>query len=390
MKLLLAFIFTSFFSMLAAEDNRKLAETYISSYKDVAVQEMHRTGIPASIKLAQGLLESDWGRSDLAKTANNHFGIKCGCKWTGGTFYKEDDDKDARGRLIESCFRSFSSPTESYMAHSDFLSDPKKDYRYGFLFNYESTDYKSWAKGLKKSGYATDPKYPKKLVQIIENYELYKFDQLIKTKELKFAMVPQKKEYVPEKVAIPKRKKEKSSKKETIKRNNKASNIDSKTKDHTITRMPAKHVSRLKYSIDAINKCRKVTAKGGETLEELSRAIGLAVDELITLNEIYETKDEILAPGVFVYLEKKKRSFRGDYGFHVVREGETMQSIAQLYGLRVKSLYAKNRMPKASKTFQGVKLSISKSVSLSERPRFLLASSERKHKFLFEEEKAKK
>ena len=142
MKVLFAFIFSGLFSFAYAEDNSKLAQSYINNYKEVAIQEMHRTGIPASIKLAQGLLESDWGRSDLAKTANNHFGIKCGGKWAGGTFYKEDDDKNSKGQLIESCFRSFGSPTESYMAHSDFLSDPKKEYRYGFLFNYESTDYK--------------------------------------------------------------------------------------------------------------------------------------------------------------------------------------------------------------------------------------------------------
>ena len=386
MKLLFAFIFTNFVSIALAEDNRKLAETYISSYKDVAVQEMHRTGIPASIKLAQGLLESDWGRSDLATTANNHFGIKCGGKWTGGTFFKEDDDKDAKGRLIESCFRAFASPTESYMAHSDFLTDPEKVYRYGFLFNYESTDYKSWAKGLKKSGYATDTKYPKKLIQIIENYELYKFDHAVKTKKTKFAHFPQKKGYVPERVVISDRKVDRASNGNVNKENIKSYIVDKKTKNNTITRMPAKYVSRLNYSIDAINKCRKVTAKGGESLAELSKAIGLSVDELIVVNEIYETQDEILGPGVFVYLEKKKRSFRGDYGFHVVREDETMQSIAQLYGLRIKSLYAKNRMPKASKTLPGVKLSISKSVSLSERPKFELSDGRRKHKFLFEDE----
>ena len=387
MKMLLALIFTSFFSTSSVEDNRKLAQTYIGNYKDVAVQEMHRTGIPASIKLAQGLLESDWGRSDLAKTANNHFGIKCGGKWDGSTFYKEDDDKDSNGRLIESCFRSFSSPTESYMAHSDFLTDPKKDYRYGFLFNYQSTDYKSWAKGLKKSGYATDPKYPKKLIQIIENYELYKFDQTLNNKKLNFAVDQQGNEDIPERVAILDRKIEKTPSNKKMKKSNNSSIVDMKSEDNLIEGMPAKHVSSLKYSIDAINKCRKVTAKGGESLEELSIAIGLPVDDLISINEIYETQDAILAPGVFVYLEKKKRSFRGDYEFHTVLEGETMESIAQLYGLRIKSLYAKNRMPKASRTMPGVKLSISKSVSLSERPKFELANDKRKHKFLFEEEK---
>jgi LysM repeat protein len=188
-------------------------------------------------------------------------------------------------------------------------------------------------------------------------------------------MVPHTNEHIPERVAI-----------SESKIYNKPGFDSTKASDETIKRIPAKYVSRLKYSIDAINKCRKVTAKGGESLGELSRAIGLPVDELITLNEVYETQDEILAPGVFVYLEKKKRSFRGDHGFHVVREGETMQSIAQLYGLRVKSLYAKNRMPKASTTFPGVKLSISKSVSLSKRPKFELSNGKRKHKFLFEEE----
>lgn len=386
MKVLLAFIFTGFFSLTTAEDNRKLADAYINSYKDVAVQEMHRTGIPASIKLAQGLLESDWGRSDLAKTANNHFGIKCGGRWAGGTFYKEDDDKDTNGKLVESCFRSFGTPIESYMAHSDFLSDPKKEYRYGFLFNYDATDYKSWAKGLKKSGYATDPKYPKKLIQIIENYELYKFDQPINTKQLKLAAASGQEEEIPARVAIPKRKVEKSSDK--TKSSKRTETLEAKTaaKTRVSNRMPAKHVSRLKYSIDVVNKCKKVSAKGGETLGELSRAIGVSVDELIVVNEIYETKDEVLESGVHIYLEKKKRSYRGEYEFHLVEEGETMESIAQLYGMRLKSLYAKNRMPKDSKTIVGVKLSISRSVSLSERPRFNLANSKRKHKFLFEGE----
>ena len=167
--------------------DKELASTYISTYKDIAIQEMHRTGIPASIKLAQGLLESDWGRSDLATSANNHFGIKCGGSWDGNTFYKEDDDRDRKGKLIKSCFRAFSNPTESYMAHSDFLTDPKKEYRYGFLFNYKSDDYRSWAKGLKKSGYASDPKYPDKLITIIKKYNLDQFDEAISDDSFTYA-----------------------------------------------------------------------------------------------------------------------------------------------------------------------------------------------------------
>ncbi len=390
MKILLSLIFSGLFCLVYAEDNSKLAQSYINSYKAVAIQEMHRTGIPASIKLAQGLLESDWGRSDLAKTANNHFGIKCGGKWKGGTFYKEDDDKNSRGQLIESCFRSFGSPTESYMAHSDFLSDPKKEYRYGFLFDYSSTDYKAWAKGLKKSGYATDPNYPNKLIQIIENYELYKYDQPIKTvdTEKSYASVNSS-DRIPDRVSLPKTNTRDTKKKHSKIKERTSTNAEAKVDAKHSLRMPAKHISRLSYSIDAINKCRKVTAKGGETLGELSRIVGVSVDEIIAFNEIYITKDDLLEPGANVYLEKKKRSYRGRDAFHLVKEGETMESIAQLYGIRVKSLYAKNRMPKGSKTIPGVKLSLAKSVSLSERPRFDLGNSTRKHKFLFEDEAKK-
>ena len=153
-----------------------IADEYINRYKDIAVSEMYRTGIPASIKLAQGLLESDWGRSELAREANNHFGIKCGGKWSGDGYYLEDDDRDKKGNIIPSCFRVFESSMESYIAHSEFLTSEDRARRYAFLFEYETTDYKSWAKGLKKAGYATDRKYPNKLITIIEKYQLYLFD----------------------------------------------------------------------------------------------------------------------------------------------------------------------------------------------------------------------
>jgi len=146
---------------------------YILQYKEIAVSEMHRTGIPASIKMAQALLESGAGKSTLATQANNHFGIKCGGQWTGGTYYREDDDYNKKGDLIKSCFRKFHSVEESYSAHSNFLTDQK---RYAFLFGYGKYDYKAWAKGLRKAGYATDKKYPNKLIDIIEKYELYNLD----------------------------------------------------------------------------------------------------------------------------------------------------------------------------------------------------------------------
>lgn len=377
MKLMIAFIFISLPSLFLT-DNKELASTYIGNYKDIAVDEMHRTGIPASIKLAQGLLESNWGRSDLATSANNHFGIKCGGAWNGNTFYKEDDDKDEKGKLIESCFRSFSSPLESYMAHSDFLTDPKKGYRYGFLFEYGSTDYIAWAKGLKKSGYASDPKYPNKLISIIEKYNLSKFDQPRQMKQNAFS--PNRLDNNTNiKVTT-----SELAKTATPKKTNIANKTIKTPKVAKTKRMPSKHVSRLAYDIESINNCRMVVAKGGETLSQLSKAVGLSEEDILTINDIYDQSSIVLNENEIVYLEKKKRSYRGDQEFHKVKEGETMESIAQLYGLRVKSLYAKNRMPKNSCTFKGVKLSIRKTVGLDERPQFKSTDRLKKHKLLFE------
>jgi flagellum-specific peptidoglycan hydrolase FlgJ len=167
--------------------NKKLTENYIYTYKNIAISEMKRTGIPASIKLAQGILESDLGRSPLANLANNHFGIKCGKDWGGEVFYKLDDDTDSTGTLIESCFRAFSSGAESYTAHSEFLTNPAKASRYGFLFDLASTDYVGWANGLKFAGYASDPSYPQKLIKIIENNKLYLFDENIQLEKREYA-----------------------------------------------------------------------------------------------------------------------------------------------------------------------------------------------------------
>ena len=147
---------------------------YIAQYKEIAIIEMQRTGIPASIKMAQALLESGAGKSTLAREANNHFGIKCGGSWEGDTFFREDDDYH-KGKLIKSCFRKFDSVHDSYMAHSDFLTTQQ---RYSFLFAIPNHDYKAWAKGLRKAGYATDKSYSQKLIDLIEKYELYKLDQL--------------------------------------------------------------------------------------------------------------------------------------------------------------------------------------------------------------------
>src|SRR5258705_3363489 len=146
---------------------RMTQRDYIDKYKNDAVKDMLKTGVPASITLAQGLFESESGNSDLAREANNHFGIKCHNEWTGETFHKDDDEKNE-------CFRKYNSVLESFDDHSNFLRT--RD-RYAFLFALDITDYKGWARGLKKAGYATNPEYAQKLIKIIEDFQLHELEK---------------------------------------------------------------------------------------------------------------------------------------------------------------------------------------------------------------------
>lgn len=148
-------------------------QSYIETYKWTAIDEMERSGIPASVTMAQAIIESNGGTSKLARESNNHFGIKCKSYWQGESYYCPDDDRDAQGNLIPSCFRQYSSVLESYSDHSDFLLQTA---HYQVLFNYGKTDYRNWAKGLQMCGYATDRSYSDKLIRTIELYKLYELD----------------------------------------------------------------------------------------------------------------------------------------------------------------------------------------------------------------------
>lgn len=160
-------------SMTIAPSNEEEAMQYIDYHKEIAVVEMYRSGVPASITIAQALLESNFGKSELAVNANNHFGIKCKSYWTGTTYYHEDDDLDEEGRLIESCFRAYQTVFDSYVDHSNFLTMTP---HYMHLFDLPRTDYIGWARGLKRAGYATDPNYAEKLIRFIERYNLDRLD----------------------------------------------------------------------------------------------------------------------------------------------------------------------------------------------------------------------
>lgn len=177
-RLIVAFLVfvLGYFAPKSYVENHLTVETldYIDEYKDLAVVEMYRSGIPASIILAQGILESNSGQSKLANSSNNHFGIKCKKYWTGRKYFHKDDDYDKKGNLTDSCFRAYQDPVESYVDHSNFLMYTA---RYQVLFQYEKSDYYNWAHGLKSCGYATDKEYANKLIRKIELYNLSIFDK---------------------------------------------------------------------------------------------------------------------------------------------------------------------------------------------------------------------
>ena len=248
-------------------------QIYIQQYQDIAVNHMHEYGIPASIKLAQGILESSYGTSKLAKESNNHFGIKCHKDWAGAVVYHDDDEKDE-------CFRKYDFVEDSYLDHSLFLVNKE---RYSSLFELKKNDYKNWAKGLKKAGYATNPDYANKLIQLIETYNLSYYDN----KETDFVI-----------------------KEESL------------------------------YKIKQYNYVQYVTAKAEDTYDEIAEYLGVWPWELIKYNDASD--DRVLLEGERVYIQPKRKKCQ--VKTHEVIEGETMYSISQLYAIKIDDLYKKNKM----------------------------------------------
>jgi LysM repeat protein len=302
---------------------------YINTYKDIAVVEMHRTGIPASIKLAQGILESNAGASMLAERANNHFGIKCGSAWKGKTMLRKDDDRNAHGKLMKSCFRAFSSAEESYVAHSDFLLDPNKKHRYGFLFGLASDDYRGWARGLKKAGYATNPNYPALLIRIIEQYQLYKIDQDA------LGMIA---EVANEDARVMKGDKQSAKSKKIVR----------STPDNRA------------YPVKYHNSIKIVTAYGGDSPVTIAARVGMNAKKIVKYNESIGSEYETFKPGQKVYLQAKKGKYKGAQKYHIVKQGETMLEIADKYGIKVAKLYQKNGMLPGLQPARGQRIALNK------------------------------
>lgn len=282
-------LFTSV-SIFAQAKRYKIYDDYINTYKYLAIDHMKKYKIPASITLAQGLLESGAGKSSLTQSSNNHFGIKCHNDWTGGRVYKADDGPN-------DCFRKYKKAEDSYEDHSRFLADKQ---RYRSLFSLSITDYRGWAKGLQQAGYATDKAYANKLIKLIEDYELYQHDK-------------------------------KGSGKNKGKEKDKEKGESAKQQ----TTKVYKHVPYKTHNLIY------VIAFDSDTYEDIAAEFGFKPKDLYKYNEVPEGFP--LKNGDLIYFENKKSKADKPYYDHVVQVGESMHSISQLYGLKVKNLYKMNK-----------------------------------------------
>ncbi len=290
------------FSGISAQDTRNFRkitrEEYIALYKDIAVEEMHKSGIPASITLAQACLESGDGNSRLAREANNHFGIKCH-GWQGATIYHDDDQPNE-------CFRSYEKPEDSFADHSDFL---RYRQRYASLFELSHDDYRGWAEGLKKAGYATDPQYAERLIRIIEDNDLARFDYMSRRQVAKLPVAPSKADTI---IAVtPSR------------------------------RSPIYRIS-LNRTLYEHNKVHFILAESYDTYSDIAQEYNLFLRELLSFNDLKE--EQPLEAGQIVYIERKRLMAAKYLDRHVVEEDETMWSISQHYAVRLRSLYKYNDM----------------------------------------------
>ncbi|MDR2292551.1 MAG: glucosaminidase domain-containing protein [Prevotellaceae bacterium] len=305
--LLFALILTPHFAF-----TQKLTrEQYIEKYKNIAIRQMKSYGIPASIILAQACLESNNGNSSLTVNGKNHFGIKC-AGWQGRKIYHDDDKPNE-------CFRSYSTDEESFVDHSDFL---RYRQRYASLFDLKITDYKAWARGLKKAGYATAPNYAEMLIKIIEDFQLYQYDD---------------KNYVPPPEIAETDKSHDKHKKETerievIKKPSEAMreyNIDN-------------FVIILNRNVNKRNGVKYITAKYNDTYERVGDEFKMSAEQLRKYNDA--DKNEQPNKDDIVYIEAKKSKAGKDFPMHVAEAGETLRSISQLYAVKLHDLCKKNNM----------------------------------------------
>ena len=337
----------------ALHAQRDKAEAYVAKYKDLAIAEMQRTGIPASITLAQGILESQYGESDLAKNANNHFGIKCKTEWTGQKTYHDDD-------LKKECFRVYASAEDSYKDHSNFLMSREW---YAFLFDLEATDDKGWAYGLKRAGYATEKDYPERLLKLIDDYQLQQYSLIAlgmptnssnktfakTSKNSKKQRVINQTEPTSNSMVEPTTEVVKRSIEATEPEDNNETEVVEKKQ---ITSYEVKKVSPYPSDVFTINHSKVIYVEAGVSLLSIANKYDISLSRLLEFNELSEM--DILTSDQLIFLEKKLK--KGASDFHVTNSNENLTLISQKEGVRLESLLEYNRMKKDAIIRQGEKI----------------------------------
>jgi LysM repeat protein len=302
------------------------ATSYIEAYKDLAISEMERTGVPASITLAQGMVESDYGRSSLARVANNHFGIKCHNDWDGQTIRQHDDRRNE-------CFRKYRRPEDSFYDHSDFL---RSGSRYSFLFSLDPSNYKAWAHGLKKAGYATNPDYAHMIIRKIEENKLYQYDRgyIAKADKPSDPSV-----ILPKPVAQSK--------------SQPASEKLLPEKEESIT---FGEVMAMAPRIMQNNRVQYIIVREGETPDKIENEFMIKRSDLAAYNDL--KPDFNTVPGQILYLEPKREKSEPGKEFHTATKGETMYMISQKYAVKLKNLLEMNNMTAGMEPLPGQKISL--------------------------------
>ncbi len=285
-------------------------DQYIAKYAGMAVKEMKRSGVPASITLSQGMLESGNGNSYLAKDGNNHFGIKCHT-WTGKKIYADDD---AKGE----CFRKYDSVEESYKDHSDFL---RNNSRYHFLFDLKITDYEGWCKGLKQAGYATSPTYAESLIKLIEKYKLYEYDSG-NTKPI-----------------------------DNDKPDKRPDRNNNQSQDNF-------NINPYLNEVLTNNNVEYIVVKDSISLRDLSLQLDLMNWQLAKYNDL--DKDAQLVIGQNIYIQPKRNKADKQHATHTVKEGETVRSISQDYAVKISKIYKYNLLEEGTEPAPGTVLNLRK------------------------------
>lgn len=329
--LVLIVLLLSFEQLFATEHIISVNE-YINTYKDIAVAEMERTGIPASIKLGQGIMETEHGNSKLAKNSNNHFGIKCKKEWTGKKYQHKDDDLDANGKLIPSCFRVYDTPFDSYIDHSNFLLS--RD-RYAMLFQFENTDYQNWANGLKECGYATASHYATRLIEIIETYQLFNYDYLgngvsIAAQNKREAIRAKRYELINLKDAPLLKARRPIIAPVSV--NEIGEDVAAAVFGKSFFQIP-------KSTVFMNNGVKAGALADGQFLELAAKEYAISMKKLLKYNDLTPTQP--IYRGQYLYLAPKKKTFEGKNYYKTVT-GETLYIVAQKFGITLKSLHKLN------------------------------------------------